>query len=50
LIQVKNFLTTGAGVVAKNSLTALKASGKLAGVVIKFEKFVGRTIKILNGK
>ncbi len=50
LIPIKKILTVGAGVVAKNSLTALKASGKLASVAIKFEKFIGRNIKILNGK
>ena len=44
------FVTVGAGVAAKNSLTALKTSGKLASVVIKFEKFIGRNIKIINGK
>lgn len=44
------FLTAGVRTVAKNSLTALKTSTKLAGTIVKFEKFVGRTIKILNGK
>jgi Novel toxin 21 len=34
---------------AKNSLTA-QTTTKLAGTIIKFEKFVGRTIRILNGK
>lgn len=43
-------LTAGAANIAKNSLTALKTSTKLAKTIIKFEKFVGRTIKILNGK
>jgi hypothetical protein len=44
------FLTDGVGTVAKNSLTALKTSTKLAATIIKFEKFVGRVIRILNGK